>query len=187
MGKENNQKDKAVQIISRQMNNDENYRALRPLLGGGPNEFEKKYLREKENNQITRPKKGSVNGSVAKNHSSITPKMTGPLFYIVLFLTMLDDFFDLFANLAFLGIVASLFSFIISGLIFIYFKIEGVKLGGKKTALWITGIICELIPFVSILPTYTINLLITRKIENGDSKLINKMSKKNNIIRSKRG
>ena len=113
-------------------------------------------------------------------------KMTGVLFYFFLFLVIFEDILDVF-SLGVLGIVTTT---LISFVVLLYFYIEGVSFisrkAGLKAAIWIAAFIVELIPFVSMIPTYTIAFLITKKLENSTLfKKINAPAVKKTIIRER--
>jgi len=96
-------------------------------------------------------------------------KLSGPGFWMVVGAAILKDTLDVFLNISILFSVLVIFTgLIIIFIVSFYLFYNGVKLTTKKLAVWAVSAIIEIIPFLSILPTYSFTLLIIRAMENNE-------------------
>jgi heme/copper-type cytochrome/quinol oxidase subunit 4 len=122
-----------------------------------------------ENDKVVRKSKRTTSNKSTSN--KMKKKMTGFGFYIVLLLTIIEDVFDLIANITVvLSFLVVIVNFIITAVVFIYMYKEGVKPESKKIALWGISFMIESFPFTSLFPSYSISLILTKLIENNKDK-----------------
>ena len=180
--------------------NDGNARILRSGLKGGVGGAAKQYAMNKANSAIDRAaqktaaeiakrKSGDQETSVESGGSAPKKKMTGPFFYIVLVFVIIEDLLDIIAGLSvILAFTATVTSLFITFVVFTYLYLEKINWESRKLVMWAISFIMELLPFFSMLPTYTIIFVLTRILENSPdlNKKLNE-ARNQNITRSKRG
>jgi len=184
--------------MAKKILSDNNIRILKSGLKGGAGGALKQAVTNKTYGQIDSAaqkasarlsRKGKTSNADPVGNHTTKQKMDGPLFYLMMCFTILDDVMDIALNATFvLSIAATILSLIISFMVFTYLYSENINWNTRKLIMWSISFIIEIIPFLSILPTYTIIFALTKKLENNPS-LITKASqlKNKNITRPKRG
>ena len=101
-------------------------------------------------------------------------KLTGISFWLIVGLAIVKDALDLFLNLTLVLILLVIpIGFLISLCVFIYFYFQGVKMDSRKIATIVIGFLIDVIPILSIFPTFTATIFIIRWLENsGDKKFL---------------
>jgi len=103
----------------------------------------------------------------ARGKASAPKKMTGPGFYMVVGIAIVKDLLDVFLNVSVvLSVVVIATGLLISFIVAFYLFYVGVKPSAKKVAVYAVSAIIELIPFLSIIPTFAFTLFIIRALEN---------------------
>lgn len=109
-------------------------------------------------------------------------KLEGPTVWVMYMFTLTDDLLDPFVSFLLLGIniipiagqglsaalsaISTFLSLLISFVIILYFRSNGVSLFSKKMAKRLILLLIELIPVLNILPMSTIFFYLTIKAEN---------------------
>lgn len=98
-------------------------------------------------------------------------KLHGVSFWLIVGLAIIKDLLDIVLNISLILILLVIpIGFIISFGVFIYLYLQGVKMDSRKLATLIIGFFIDLLPLLSILPTFTITLFIIRFLENSKGK-----------------
>ena len=96
-------------------------------------------------------------------------KLVGPGFWFIFTFAVVKEIFDIFLTFTFfLSLFTLVNGLIITFVIWVYLASEGVSGSTKNIAVWIVSLIIEFIPFLNILPTFPISLLIMRTMENNE-------------------
>ncbi|MBI2045994.1 MAG: hypothetical protein HYT28_01050 [Parcubacteria group bacterium] len=94
-------------------------------------------------------------------------KLTGAGFTIMILLALVKDFFDIIASasvvLAFLSTIAGVS---VAFIIFLYLFFNNVSFTARKLTVLLAMFLIESVPFLALLPTTTISLLIVRYLEH---------------------
>ncbi|HET8574622.1 MAG TPA: hypothetical protein VFM02_00415 [Candidatus Paceibacterota bacterium] len=102
-------------------------------------------------------------------------KMTGPAFYLFLGLCLLKDGLDVLINITIIFSLLTIpVAILIEGLVFMYLVISGIKLNTRNLTLWGLNTLIESIPFLNILPMFTVTFLLTKHYANKEVKEKNK-------------
>ncbi|MEX0930391.1 MAG: hypothetical protein WDZ79_01790 [Candidatus Paceibacterota bacterium] len=116
-------------------------------------------------------------------------KLTGLVFFVILFLALGKDIVDIIVTLTGVGApVSTVAAVFLTGVVVPYYYMNGVLPTSRKVAMWvITGAIA-FIPFLAILPTAVINLILTRTMENNEliRSVASKASVRGNVRRTAR-
>lgn len=103
--------------------------------------------------------------------SASKKKLQGIGFWFMLGLTMIKDFLDIFLNVAFFLVFLIIpIGFMVSFAVFLYLYLQGVKMDTRKLATVTIGFLIDIVPILSILPAFTISLILIRIIENSENK-----------------
>ena len=112
-------------------------------------------------------------GPVAKSEK----KLTGISFWLIVGLGIVKDSLDIFLNLTLILVLFVIpIGFLISFGVFVYFYFQGVKMDSRKIATLVIGFLLDVMPLLSIFPTFTITLFIIRWLENSKDKKIFRFS-----------
>lgn len=99
-------------------------------------------------------------------------KMAGMAFYLVLSLTIFKDVSDLVADASvILSIITPITGLIVSFVVAVYFYLNKVEISTNKIVAYALSIVLEFIPFLNIIPTSTIVLILTKWMENNKEKV----------------
>lgn len=100
----------------------------------------------------------------------VDKKMTGPVFYIILLIIIIDEIIDVALTLTgILALLTIVTHFFITSIVIIYLFTEKVSIfSSRKIALWVTVSAVEIIPGLSALPGYTFGFILTRVFENNE-------------------
>lgn len=113
--------------------------------------------------------RAKANASASK--TSVKKKLSGPIFWLMIFFALIKDVSDIILTISFLlSILIIPLGIVVSFTLMLYYFFNGVKpTMGKAATVVITAII-EFLPFVSLLPTTTLSLLIIRYLTNKEAK-----------------
>jgi len=96
-------------------------------------------------------------------------KLTGVGFYIMITLTAIKDISDVLLDISvILSFFVVLTGLIVSFAVVFYLFYNNVKPTTRKVVTWAISVGIEMVPFLSILPGATINLILIRIFENSD-------------------
>jgi len=96
-------------------------------------------------------------------------KLSGVMFWTIFSLSVIKELSDIFLNFTIiLSIFTLITGLIITFIIGFYLFSQGVSPGTKKIVLWIVSMMIEAIPFLNLIPTYPISLLIMKVMENNE-------------------
>ncbi|NOY35545.1 MAG: hypothetical protein GXP44_01330 [bacterium] len=96
-------------------------------------------------------------------------KLSGAGFWMIFSLSLANEILDVFLNFTlFLSLLTLITGLAITFIIAFYLYGQGVKPSSRKLALWIVSVAIESIPFLNILPTYPVSLLVMKKMENSE-------------------
>ncbi|MEX0672787.1 MAG: hypothetical protein WDZ82_03355 [Candidatus Paceibacterota bacterium] len=122
---------------------------------------------------------------------SQTPKkkLTGWPFYVVLFLAIIKDIVDIIVTIFVISSIASTAAAALLTIVIVpYYLYSGVLPKTKKVVMWVITAVIAYVPFLAVLPTATINVVLTRIMTNNElfQAVASKVSVKGNIRRTAR-
>ncbi len=122
-------------------------------------------------------RKALAEAYIQENYGSNKSKLSGFGFWVILLIAVIKEFIDgaLTATLIF-SLLVSAISLVFGFIIWFYLIVHDVKMDTRKVATMFVSIIIEIIPILSIMPTFPFTLLILRAMDASDLKRIQKES-----------
>jgi len=96
-------------------------------------------------------------------------KLSGLGFWFIFTAVVVKEILDILLDATLiLSVLAWLIGVFVIFTVYFYLAIEGVSFTDRKLTMWIISLLIEMVPFLNILPTFPIMLLVLKATENNE-------------------